>query len=143
MGETTRKLSDVLSTVRTEKNLEKFLEQETVSENYKSFLDYFRSLPQVKALSDRELIDRSGIERSYYYQIMNGRRTPGRDKLLRLAIGAGLSVDETNRMLELAGHAPLYPKNRRDIILSVALNQSASVTDADLLLYKYEEKPLE
>lgn len=39
--------------------------------------------------------------------------------------------------------APLYPGNRRDIILTVAINQGAGVNDVNLLLDKYKEKPLE
>ena len=93
-------------------------------------------------VENSELIQKSGLERSYYYQVMKGTRSPGRDKVLRLCIAAGLSLRETTRALELSGNAPLYPKNRRDIIITVAINQSASVDDANLLLYKYGEEPL-
>ena len=93
-------------------------------------------------MESSELIGKSGLERSYYYQVMKGTRSPGRDKVLRLCLAAGLSLRETTRALELSGNAPLYPKNRRDIILTVSVNQSASVDDANLLLYKYGEEPL-
>lgn len=89
-----------------------------------------------------ELIQKSGLERSYYYQVMKGSRSPSRDKVLRLCIAAGLDLRETTRALELSGNATLYPKNRRDIILTVAINQSASVDDTNLLLFKYGEDPL-
>ena len=42
-----------------------------------------------------------------------------------------------------SGNAVLYPRNRRDIIITVAVNQFASVNDTNLLLYKYGEAPLE
>ena len=73
---------------------------------------------------------------------MKGSRSPSRDKVLRLCIAAGLDLRETTRALELSGNATLYPKNRRDIILTVAINQSASVDDTNLLLFKYGEDPL-
>ena len=73
---------------------------------------------------------------------MKVTRSPGRHKVLRLCIAAGLTLRETTRALELSGNAPLYPRNRRDIILTVAINQSASVDDANLLLFKYGEEPL-
>ncbi|MEE3472219.1 MAG: XRE family transcriptional regulator, partial [Butyrivibrio hungatei] len=85
---------------------------------------------------------RSSLERSYYYQIMKGTRSPGRDKVLRLCLAAELTLRQTTRALELSGNAPLYPKNRRDIILTVAINQKAGVIDANLLLSKYGEEPL-
>ena len=139
---TTKKLNEMLAGIHTTKQMEKFMEEPKVTGSHKSFAEYFRSLPKVQALSDPQLIARSGIERSYYYQIIKGTKTPGRDKILRLCIGAGLDSREATRALELGGCAALYPKNRRDIILSVAINQSASVDEANLLLDKYGEEPL-
>ena len=129
---TTKKLSDVLSNIDNTK----------VADSFRNFPDYYRSLSSVQQVDSGELIRRSGLERSYYYQVMKGTRSPSRDKVLRLCIAAGLSLRETTRALELSGNAPLYPKNRRDIILTVAINQSASVDDANLLLFKYGEEPL-
>lgn len=139
---TTRKLSEVLSNIDNTRDMEKFMEEPKVVDSFKNFPDYFRSLPSVQKFDSSELIQRSGLERSFYYQVMKGTRNPSRDKVLRLCIGAGLSLRETTRALELSGNAPLYPKNRRDIILTVAINQNASVDDANLLLYKYGEEPL-
>ena len=139
---TTRKLSDVLSGIDNTKDMEKFMEEPKVIDSFKNFPDYFRSLSAVQQLESGELIQRSGLERSFYYQVMKGTRNPSRDKVLRLCIAAGLTLRETTRALELSGNAPLYPKNRRDIILTVAINQNASVDDANLLLFKYGEEPL-
>ena len=139
---TTRKLSDILSNIDNTKDMEKFMAEPKVTDSFKNFPDYFRSLDSVQKMESSELIRKSGLERSYYYQVMKGTRSPGRDKVLRLCLAAGLSLRETTRALELSGNAPLYPKNRRDIILTVSVNQSASVDDANLLLYKYGEEPL-
>lgn len=140
---TTGKLAEVLSTIDNTKDMEKFMEQPKVTDSFKTFPEYFRSLPKVQETTDTALIEQSGIERSYYYQIMKGKRHPSRDKILRLCIGAGLTLRETTRALELSENAPLYPKSRRDIIITVAINQSATVIDTNLLLYEYGEKALE
>lgn len=140
---TTRKLADLLSSIDSTDEMEKYLQQPKVSDGFRTFPEYFRSLPKKHAFTDSDLIRKSGIERSYYYQIMKGTKKPGRDKVLRLCIGAGLTLRETTRALELSGAAQLYPRNRRDIILTVAINQGASVDDANLLLDKYGEAPLE
>ncbi len=139
---TTKKLSDILSNIDNTKEMEKFMEEPKVTDSFKSFPEYYRSLPAVQQFESSDLIQKSGLERSYYYQVMKGTRSPSRDKILRLCIAAGLSLRETTRALELNGSAPLYPKNRRDIILTVAINQGASVDDTNLLLYKYGEEPL-
>ena len=140
---TTGKLAEVLATIDNTQDMEKFMEQPKVTDSFKTFPEYYRSLPKVKETTDSALIELSGIERSYYYQIMKGKRHPSRDKILRLCIGAGLTLRETTRALELSENAPLYPKSRRDIIITVAINQSTTVIDTNLLLFEYGEKALE
>ena len=140
---TTGKLAEVLATIDNTQDMEKFMEQPKVTDSFKTFPESYRSLPRVKETTDSALIELSGIERSYYYQIMKGKRHPSRDKILRLCIGAGLTLRETTRALELSENAPLYPKSRRDIIITVAINQSATVIDTNLLLFEYGEKALE
>lgn len=139
---TTKQLEDILANVNSTKQMEKFMEIPKVADSYQSFPAYFESLEAVKALGNGELIERSSLERSYYYQVMKGTRNPSRDKVLRLCLAANLTLRETTRALELASCAPLYPRRRRDIILTVAINQKAGVIDANLLLDKYGEEPL-
>lgn len=140
---TTKQLTDILSNIDDINAMEQFMNNPKITDSHKTFVEYYRSLPAVQTLTDSHLIDLSGIEKSYYYQIFKGTRNPGRDKILRLCIGAGLNMRETTRALELSKNAPLYPKNRRDIIISVAINQHAGVIDTNLLLDKYGELPLE
>ena len=139
---TTKQLENILSNIDSEKQMEEYMELPKVTDSFQSFSEYFQSLEAVRALGNSALITSSGLERSYYYQVMKGTRQPGRDKVLRLCLAAGLSLRETTRALELSGNAILYSRSRRDIILTVAVNQKASVIDANLLLDKYGEEPL-
>ena len=139
---TTRNLGDILSKIDNTAEMEKYFDNPKITDSFSSFIDYLRSIIEAKKITDSELITKSGIEKSYYYQIMKGSRNPGRDKVIRLSIAAGLTNRETTRTLELSGNAPLYPKNRRDIIITVGINQHASVDDINLLLDKYKEEPL-
>ncbi len=139
---TTRNLGDILSKIDNTAEMEKYFDNPKITDSFSSFIDYLRSIIEAKKITDSELITKSGIEKSYYYQIMKGSRNPGRDKVIRLCIAAGLTNRETTRTLELSGNAPLYPKNRRDIIITVGINQHASVDDINLLLDKYKEEPL-
>ena len=139
---TTSRLSKILSDIDSTRDMEEYLDLPKVNDHYQNFPDFFRSLPAYSQMESGELITRSGLERSYFYQVMKGTRSPGRDKVLRLCLAAGLSLKETTRALELSGNAVLYPRNRRDIILTVAINQKAGVIDTNLLLTKYGENPL-
>ena len=140
---TTSNLAKVLTNIDSAQEMEQYLELPEVVNSCQTFPEYFRSLPAVQEMDTGELIRSSGLERSYYYQVMKGKRNPGRDKVLRLCLAAGLGLKETTRALELSGNAVLYPRRRRDIILTVAINQKAGVDDTNLLLFKYAEEPLE
>ncbi len=139
---TTTNLAKILEKIDSSREMEEYLEIPAVADSFQTFPDYFRSLEPVRGMDTSELIQSSGLERSYYYQVMKGTRSPGRDKVLRLCLAAGLDLKETTRALELSGNAVLYPRSRRDIILTVAINQKAGVIDANLLLNKYGEEPL-
>ncbi len=134
--------TEILSQIDSEIEIEKYMKKANESEYYDNFSEYFWSLDTVKCQTDSNLIKLSGIEKSYYYQIKKGKRNPGRDKILRLCIGAGLTLQETTSALEMSECAILYSRNRRDIILSVAINRHLTVIDTNLLLDKYKEKPL-
>ena len=95
-----------------------------------------------KNVSPSELIKRSRIERTYFYQILNGRKKPGRDKVISIALALSLSLEETQRILTLAEAGVLYPKSKRDSVLIFALNNHYSIIETNLLLNKYNEVDL-
>ena len=139
---TTSDLARILSNIDSTKEMEQYMEIPKVADGFRSFPEYFQSLDKVKEMDRGELIRNSGLERSYFYQVMKGTRSSGRDKVLRLCLAAGLNLRQTTRALELSGNAALYARNRRDIILTVAVNQMADVDDTNLLLFRYGERPL-
>lgn len=138
---TTRELSHMLTNVQSLQNLESYT-SDLPDLSDCQFADYFRSLPNVQKLSSRELILRSGIERTYFYQIMNGTRNPGRDKVIMLSLAAELTLSETQRALKLCNLGILYARRRRDAVISFALQKHLSVDDAQELLLHFKESPL-
>ena len=141
--QTTFELEKVLQRIGTGGELEAYLEAPGTLSPYRTFAEFFLSLPETAAADRAELIRKSGLERTYAYQILNGTRPkPGRDKILRLCLAAGLSPAKTRKALEAGGEAPLYSRNRRDAILTFALQKHCSVEDTVLLLDSFGETPL-
>lgn len=105
-----------------------------------SVSEYLTALIEQKNLVKSEIIKRSGIDRVYGYQILNGTRTPSRDKLIQLSFGMQLGFRETQRLLAYNGFAQLYAKNRRDSIIIFAIKEKKSVIELNLLLDKNKEK---
>ena len=61
-----------------------------------------------------EIIRKLNVERSYGYQILNGKRIPTRTQLIKIGIIFRLSFEELQRMLKIAGKEILYARNVTD-----------------------------
>jgi len=83
------------------------------------------------------VIEQSQIERTYGHQLFNGTRRPSRDKVLQLALGLGLSVDETQRLLRAAGKSQLYPRLKRDAVILYGLQKRLPFLAVQESLTKY------
>ena len=96
-----------------------------------------------KQLKKSEIIDKSGLERTYAYQIMNGTKVPSRDKLLALMFGMQLSFEEAQTLLKVTGYAQLYAKNKRDNVIIFSLNKHHSIFDVNANLFSMNEAIIE
>ncbi len=95
---------------------------------------YLAELCRARGLKQAEAIRRSGLDRTYGYQLFNGTRKPSRDKLLQLAFGFGLTVEETQDLLRTAQKSALYPKILRDAAVMQCLYKGKSLEDLQALL---------
>ena len=95
-----------------------------------------QALLSEKALSRSAVIAKSGIENHYAYQIFNGTKTPTRDKVLMLCIGFSLSVEETQKLLQVTGYAQLYAKDERDNAILFSITHRKNIIDINALLYE-------
>lgn len=138
----TDKLLNVLQKIDHRDKLSQYIDDLAVSSPERTFAEYYKSLDAVTRRSNTELIRRSGIERSYFYQLMDGRRQPGRDKVILLGIAAGLRLQEVQRCLEIAGLGILYSRRRRDAILIFCIENQLPVEDTIELLEEFGERTL-
>lgn len=90
----------------------------------------------------KEIIRDAGMDTTYGYQIFDGRKKPRRDKLIQLAFGFPLTVEEANRMFRAAGVSDLYVRCRRDAICMYCLQQKMTVDECNSLLYQAGEETL-
>lgn len=104
--------------------------------------DHMSELLQQRDLQVKDIIFRCNLERSYGYQIFNGTRRPTRDLLMILALVLKLDTEETRRMFELAGRAPLYARCRRDAAVLYGLSHGMSEIDVHELLLELGEEGL-
>ncbi len=98
------------------------------------FHEYLRQLCQGRGEIAERVIKRAGIDRTYGHQLFSGRRRPSRDKVIQLAFGFGLDVEETQQLLKAARHTALYPKIKRDAAIIYCLARNMEIAGAQALL---------
>lgn len=85
-------------------------------------------------LSKSDIINKSDIGYTYFYDILRGDKSPSRDKIVRLILAMTLDLDDCQKALELYNWAPLYVKDKRDSAMIYAINNKLSVWSLDELL---------
>ncbi len=92
-----------------------------------------------KQISKSECIRRSGLDRTYAYQIFSGQKKPARDKVLALLLAMELPFEEAQRFLHRANYPVLYPKNQRDCAFIYAFLHHLSVLELNYMLDDLDE----
>lgn len=94
-------------------------------------------LLQEKNLQKSAVIKKAQLNEIYGYQIFAGKRMPSRDKLIALAFGMELSLEETQQLLKYASFSPLYPKSDRDSIIIWSLLHHLDVIRTNECLFDH------
>ena len=128
--------------IKQASNIDRFLEKNQkymVKQSLREHLDY---LLMQKNITIAQVARASQIDRSYVYQIFSGDKKPSRDKLIAIAFGMRLSVDETHQLLKLSGNRELYVRDERDALILFSLQQGYDIGKANELLYDHNCKIL-
>ncbi|MBQ8095137.1 MAG: helix-turn-helix transcriptional regulator [Clostridia bacterium] len=107
-----------------------------------TFHEELHRLLKEKRKTAKVLIELSGIERSYFYHILGGKKKPGRNMIIRIAACLRVSLDETNRLLRLGGYSPLYAKIHRDAIIIFGISKKMTMFEINELLLDAQQEPL-
>lgn len=95
-----------------------------------------------KKLSKAQVAKNANTSRVYLFQILNGSRTPSRDRVLSLCVSLGLGVDETRSLLRRACYGDLYVKSRRDSIIAYGLKEHWDLNKINDALFDEGEETL-
>lgn len=139
-AKTTSELQEILKHTDSESQLMDVLNNEKMIPEDMTFSDYFFTLPGVSEMTKADIVKRSGIERTYAYQILNNtRKNPSKDKIIALCLAAHTDLDQARRALKIAGCPDLYVRNRRDAIITYAFHHHLEPQDTDDLLDEFHE----
>ena len=85
----------------------------------------------------------AGLVPAHVGNIVRGRiNDPARDVLIAICLAIGTTVDEVQHLLRYAGHAPLYVRRMRDVIIWFGFMKKRTVADVNLDLEAKGEEPI-
>ena len=107
-----------------------------------SLSEMLDTLLKEKKLRKSQVIKNAELSEVYAYQIFSGLRIPERKKLLCLAIGMTLNLEDVQTLLKCAGYSPLYVKLPFDSIILYGICKNLSVVEINELLFEYDLETL-
>lgn len=107
-----------------------------------SLAEMLDNLLKTKNLKKSQVIKNAELSEVYAYQIFSGLRVPERKKLLCLAIGMSLNLEEVQTLLKCAGYSSLYVKLPFDSIILYGICKKLSVMEINELLFEYDLETL-
>ena len=124
------------------KELKTFLEDNMENFSEVDFPHLLKAQIKKKKINKAQLAQNSGMSDVYLYQLLSGRRSPSRSRVICICIGLGLTVEETQKMLFHAGMGSLYARNRWDAIILYGISHELDLFTINDLLYQENEKTL-
>lgn len=133
MKKTTGELLEVL---KSKKSYEEYLNQEINEMIFSSVPEYLELLINEKNLRKSDIIRDGNLDKNYAYQIFNGtKKNPSRDKMIMIAFGMHLNIEETRKLLKISQLTDLYPRNSRDGAILFCLDKQTSLIETNELLH--------
>ncbi len=107
-----------------------------------SFGKHLRKLINKKGLKNSQVYAAANISKQYFSKLLKDEVNPSKAKVLALAVGLRLNLDETVDLLRLAGYA-LSPISQTDAVVKYFIARGDySVIKIDIVLFDFGLDPL-
>ena len=93
--------------------------------------------------SKSNIINNADISYIYFYEILQGKKIPKKDKIVRLILAMELEVEDAQTALKYCNQAILYPRIKRDSLLIYAIQNHYSLFQTQALLLENGEQELQ
>ncbi len=129
--------ADLLRELQSCTSFQRFYQENAAYLPKRSLSAYLEELVKKYDIKKADAIRRSELNEIYAYQIFSGVRVPERKKLLSLAVGMEIDLDEVQKLLKCSGYAPLYAKNEFDCVIIFGICKKLSVMQINEMLFDY------
>ena len=131
---------DLSQALMAESNIDSYLRENQPFFAGQSIAELLAVYYERTDLSKAALARKAGMSEVYLHQVFAGRRNPSRDRLLCLCVGLETSLEEAQQLLKLASYAPLYPRLKRDAIISYGIVHHMALGEINDKLFTENEK---
>ena len=140
MKKTTEK---ILNEIQQTDNISRYIQENSNIMQTVSLVEFLNQVLKKYNKLRKDVIHESGLCITYGYQMFDGKKNPKRDKIIQLAFGFPMTVDELQQALRSGNTSELYPRNKRDALIIYALSRKMSVEKCNELLEENREEPFE
>lgn len=92
-----------------------------------------------KGVSHADIIRLLNVDRSYGYQLLNGRRMPTRKQLIKICLILRLDFSQTQQLLKTGGKAVLYAKDVIDARVIYSIDRELDYDAACDFIWRKKE----
>lgn len=123
---------ELLNILKSKRSYNDFLSEEINELYFETLGEYLEIMASKKAMSKSDIIKRANMDRNYAYQLFNGtKKNPSRDKLIMLAFGLALDLNETQKLLKIAKTSELYVRDPRDSAIIFCIEKKMTLIEAN------------
>lgn len=112
--------------------------EEVLSDIYtETYGKHLQKLINKKGLKNSQVYAAANISKQYFSKLLKGQVKPSKEKVLALAVGLRLNLDEAEDFLRLAGYA-FSPISQTDAVVVFFLKKKEyNVSMIDIVLFDY------
>ena len=129
--------SEIIEQLQLSADFQSFYQENKEYMVDKTLAELLEQLLQQSGISKADAIKNAEMSETYGYHIFSGRRTPERGKVLALAIGMRLNLEQVQQLLKAAGYSALYVKRPFDSVVIYGICNKMTVAQINELLYEY------
>ncbi len=134
--------AEIIKELKLSSDFKRFYQENKEYMVDKTLAQFLEQLLQETGISKAQAIKNAEMSEIYGYHIFAGTRIPERGKVLALAIGMGLKLDQIQQLLKVAGYSTLYVKRPFDSVVLYGICNNMSVAQINELLYDYDMETL-
>ena len=133
MGKETEKIMGNLGRAHS---MTEFLRENKAAFINKSVGEYIDLEIEKRKLTKAKIIRDSGMNKRYFFDVLNGRKIPDRRYIIRIFMAMEMDLEDVQWYLNACGYRQLYARDQQDCVIIYCINHKLPVQECNTMLNK-------